>query len=301
VEGESVRRLLSAIRSGLRGLRMTPLVFALSVTTMAAGLLLLATYMLVVLNLRAVLDRFGHDLAVVAFMEPNAHAPDVLEKKLAMLPGVHRIRYVSSAEALKRLRKDLGDEASILEDLKSNPLPASFEIELELQKRSPERVRALAHSVEQFDSIAEVRYGEEWVEGYSKIVHALEWIGVLLGGVLILILGTIVVGTVRLALYARSDEIQIQRLVGADGLFVRLPFYLEGAIQGALAAGLALGTLYGLFRLGLPVIGELLAFLLGPTQLQFFSGSEMVILFVLGVVLGVGGAFLSLIRLEERA
>jgi cell division transport system permease protein len=168
-----------------------------------------------------------------------------------------------------------------------------------MESRSPQAVRALAERLSRVEGVQEVRYGADWVEGYARILRAVEWLGVALGTFLVLILGTIVAGTVRLALHSRADEIQIQRLVGAGGFFVRLPFYLEGALQGAAAAALALTVLFGLFQLGLPVVGELLSFLLGRSVPEFFDLWEIALLFLLGVGLGVGGAMVSLLRLEE--
>jgi cell division transport system permease protein len=114
------------------------------------------------------------------------------------------------------------------------------------------------------------------------------------------VLFAIASATIRLAVHARADEIQIQRLVGAGASFIRLPFYLEGALQGGLAAGVALALLYGLYRLGLPLLREPLAYLLGQSQPSFFGAGAIVGLAALGVALGLGGAALSLVRLEER-
>ena len=298
-----LRRLMSALRSGIRGIRATPLIFALSVSSMAAGLLLLGTYLLVVQNMRAVIERFGHELRVVAFLKPSVRPEpaslDALRARFEALDGVSRVRFVSKGQALENLRADLGREASILEGLERNPLPASFEIELASESRSPGAVGALAARIAESEEIDEVRYGEDWVQGYARILRAVVWLGAGLGAFLMLLLGTIVAGTVRLALYARTDEIQIQRLVGAGGLFVRLPFYLEGALQGAVAAAVALAVLYGLFQLGLPIVGDLLAFMLGRSAPAFFGAGEIALLFVMGVGLGLGGAVLSLLRLEE--
>ena len=134
----------------------------------------------------------------------------------------------------------------------------------------------------------EVRYGVEWVEGYTRILRAVRWVGLLLGGFLVLVLGAIVAGTLRLALHAREEEIRIQRLVGANTLFVRLPFYLEGIAQGVVAAIVSLALLYGLYALGLPLVGEPLRFLLGHAEPRFLGTGEVLLLLLAGVGLGLG-------------
>ncbi|HXZ86457.1 MAG TPA: FtsX-like permease family protein, partial [Myxococcota bacterium] len=161
-------------------------------------------------------------------------------------------------------------------------------------------VRALVDALRAHTAIADVRWGEDWVEGYTRLLRAAEWLGVALGGFLAALLFAIASSTIRLAVHARADEIQIQRLVGAGAAFIRLPFYLEGALQGGLAAAVAVGLLYGLWRLGLPLLREPLAYLLGQAQPSFFGAGAIAALGALGVALGLGGAALSLLRLEER-
>lgn len=303
IDPRQLRRLLTAMRDGLRGLRAAPLVFLLSVGTMSAGLLMLSAYLLVVQNMRVVLESAGAELTLVAFL-PAGPAPEparvrALQAEFEALPRVESVAFVSPDEALARLRADLGHESSILDDMGENPLPASFEIQLEAAARTPEGVRGLAGELARHAAVDDVRYGEAWVEGYARVLRALEWIGAGFGACLMVVLAVIVAGTVRLAVYARSDEIQIQRLVGGGSLFVRLPFYLEGALQGAVGAGLALGVLYLAFQSALPAAGEALQLLLGRAAPSFFGVGEIVALVLLGAGLGVGGSVLSLVHLEE--
>ncbi len=298
-----LRRLSTALRAGVRGVRATPFVFALSVGTMAAGLLLLAGYLLVVDNMRTALDRFGRELRIVAFLADSAAAKDDAEEvslALREIDGIAGATYVSKASALARLRADLGAEGDILDAMPRNPLPASFELDVEPRFRSPAALRGLATRVRAIPGVEEVRFGEDWAQSYARLLGALEWIGVGFGAFLLLALGAIVAGTVRLAVHARADEIEIQRLVGAGGLFVRLPFYLEGALQGAIAGVLALTALFALFRLGLPVVKEPLAFLLGRAEVVFFGPLELAAIVGVATLLGLGGAVVSLVSGGER-
>lgn len=304
IDSRGARRLGSAARAGLRGMRRAPLVFALSVGTMSAGLCVLGAYLLVLQNMRAVLDSFGEELRVIAYLEPGVEpAPDALSRlarALERTPGVAGLRWVAPAAALERLRRDLGPDADVLDGLETNPLPGSFEVEVAQEHRTPERLRALVGALRAQASIEDVRWGEDWVQGYARLLRAAEWLGLALGAFLAVVLFSIAASTIRLAVHARADEIQIQRLVGAGASFIRLPFYLEGALQGGLAAALALALLYGLYRLGLPLLREPLAYLLGQSQPSFFGTGAIVGLAALGVALGLGGAALSLVRLEER-
>jgi cell division transport system permease protein len=299
------RRLRAAARSALKGLRATPLIFLASAGTMAAGLLLLGVYLLLLENMRSVLDQAGDELKLVAYLTREGVPTDGdlsrFLDKIGALEAVESVQYVSADEALARLRSALGKDASVVDGLKRNPLPASVEIQPRGGRRSAAAVQDLARQLRALRGVDEVRYGVEWVEGYTRILRGVEWIGVMLGAFLLLVLGAIVAATVRLALHARHDEIQIQRLVGANTLFVRLPFYLEGLAQGLVAALVAICVLWGLYALGLPLVGEPLRFVLGQAELRFLGAGELVLLAAVGVGLGVGGAALSLAHLDEGA
>ena len=302
IERRSLRRLATAARSGLRGFRATPVACAISVATMTAGLVVLGAYGLIVQNMRAVLHAFGDELHVAAYLDP-ALARDAarragLESRLDALPGVAALRFVSPEEGLERLRADLGERADVLEGLGRNPLPPVLELELRPSHRTPEALEPLAAAVAELPGVDEVRYRREWVESFARTLGALQGLGLALGAILAALLAAIAGGTIRLAVHTRADEIQIQRLVGAGSGFIRLPFYLEGALQGALSSGLALGLLFGLYRLGLPLLREPLAYLLGAGSPSFLGGLEIAVLAGLGVGVGVGGAALSLLRLE---
>jgi len=305
MDARSTRRIAAALRAGARGAGERPLVFALAVATMAAGLLVLGAYLLLIANLRGVLARAGADLRLVAFTELRGAETDdavaALAAKLRAQDGVASLRYVSPGQALERLRTDLGQDRGALDGLDHNPLPGSFEVEPAAGARDPAALHELADRVAAVPGVSEVRWGEPWVEGYARVVRIAEWVGACLGGFLLVVLGTIVASTVRLSLHARADEIAIQRLVGAGAWFVRLPFCLEGALQGLVAAALALAILRGLFALGLPLLGDALGWLLGGQSAVFFGAAESMALLGLGVALGLGGALVSLVSLDERA
>jgi len=208
-DARATRRIGAALRAGARGARERPLVFLLAVATMAGGLLVLGAYLLVVANLRGVLARAGEDLRLVAFTELRGAANDgavtALEARIRAEEGVASLSYVAPAEAIARLRADLGQDAGVLDGLERNPLPGSFEIAPPRELRDPAQLHALADRISALPGVTEVRWGEPWVEGYARLVRIVEWVGVGLGGFLLLVLGAIVASTVRLSLHARAE------------------------------------------------------------------------------------------------
>ena len=99
----------------------------------------------------------------------------------------------------------------------------------------------------------------------------------------------IVTNTIRLALLARRDELEILRLVGASRSFMYTPFLLEGLLQGAMGGAVAGRLLYGIFRVVLPGLEFGLEVVLGATP-RFFTSAEALVLIAQGACLGLIGS-----------
>jgi cell division transport system permease protein len=131
-------------------------------------------------------------------------------------------------------------------------------------------------------------------------VALIRGIGVGIGAVLALATLLIVSNTIRLAVYARREEIEILRLVGAGRSFVSIPFLVEGFIQGTLGGVVAIALLYGFFRILLPGIEGGLEILLGFATPAFVGAEGVLGLIGAGALLGTLGSGLALVERSER-
>jgi cell division transport system permease protein len=132
------------------------------------------------------------------------------------------------------------------------------------------------------------------VEGYARAVALVRGLTTLIGVVLGVAALLIVAGTIRLAVHARREEIGILRLVGASRSFVAAPFLIEGLLQGLAGGVLALGLLYGLFRLARPALRSGLELLLGYATPGFLEPGGCVALVLAGALLGLLGSVAAL-------
>ena len=104
----------------------------------------------------------------------------------------------------------------------------------------------------------------------------------------------IVSNTIRLALYSREDELDILSLVGASRTFIRVPFLLEGTIQGLAGGLLAVTLLYVAFQAFSSEIQFGLSFFLGSAKPRFFGWGEIIALVSGGAALGMLGSVAAL-------
>jgi cell division transport system permease protein len=290
-------RLSYFVRSAAGGLRASPVTSAIAIATIAVSLVLLGAFALLVRNMEELLDRFGDDLHVTVYLEPGLGPSERegLVSRVATVEGIATVRVVSQDEALQRFRDGVGRGAALLEGLEGNPLPASLELTLVPERRSADGLAVVVEAVQGLPGVDEVSSGQDWVEGYLRAVALARGVGVGLGVILVFATLLIVANTIRLAIYARRDELEILSLVGASRAFVNTPFLIEGCVQGAAGGALALLFLYGLFRLVLPGFEFGLELVLGGATPRFFQGGELLALVGAGASLGLFGSTAALV------
>jgi cell division transport system permease protein len=265
--------------------------------TMAMTLFVFGAFMILQENLQHLLKGWGDQIQINAYLESGLDAGEgqSLLARLRAFPEVERVRFISQEQAWKDFQTALGAQSSLLAGLPRDVLPASLEISIKPAFRDGPLVEDLANRLKKEKKIAAVEYPQEWVERLSLVVLAVQWAKWLLGGVLFMAVFFIVGSTVKLAILARKDEIEIMQLVGASEELIQAPFVLEGMIQG-LAGGLAaIGGLWSMFhvlRHQIPASG-----LMGPgTQIEFLDLQSIALILLIGWLLGAAGSLFSLRR-----
>ncbi|MBW2289099.1 MAG: ABC transporter permease [Deltaproteobacteria bacterium] len=286
--------LLYFARTTLRGLRGSPVTTAVAILTISVSLVLVGAFDLLLRNMEDLLDDFGRDLHVTAYLEDGLADAEAehLAAVLLTVEGVESVRPVSKDEALERFKSGMG--ADLLDGLDENPLPASIEIQLLPEQRTPAGMRIVVESIRGLPGIGDLGSGQDWVEGYLRALAVVRGIGVGLSFILAFAALLIVTNTIRLAVFARRDELDILRLVGASRAFTNTPFIAEGIAQGAAGGSLAVLLLFGIFHLVLPGLEFGFEVVLGSAP-RFFHASEVLVLIGQGAALGLIGSVAALI------
>ena len=281
------------LRRALINLWRAPLPSLLAVVTIALALFLGGAMAFSVLGARVLLASWGAQRTVTAYLDralSEEQARAVAERLRADHPEVEVV-LVSPAQALERLRVQLGDLGGALDGLSRNPLPTT----LELTPRGGGDLRALADRVSNVGGVAEVDYGREWVDRLEALGGALRGFGTASLALLAVAALLVVANTIRLAVYARRDEIEIMKLVGATDGYVRAPFLLEGALQGLCGAALAAAGLLAVQRLVLPRAAAAFAFASGASA-PHLAAQHCAVLAAAGALVGLCGSYLAVGR-----
>jgi cell division transport system permease protein len=200
---------------------------------------------------------------------------------------------VGKTEALESLKRVLGKDASVAEQLPANPLPASIELAPVPAATTPEGTRALISRLSALPEVEDIEGGVEWVERLSNWHRLLTTIGLGVGATLALAAILTVTTSTTLVLHVRRHETEIMRLVGAPESAIRLPLLLQGTIQGLLGATVALAGLVASYRLLAPRLEPLLNLTLGLAHLDFLTPLSIAFLLVAGAGLGGVGGWLA--------
>ena len=270
--------------------------FLSSVTIITIGLsvLIVSSFALFFINTNALLDFWRKGIRVLVYLEPQATEANRLDLRyqIQQMENVQEIHFISKETALKRLKDQMRNHSSLLENLKENPLPDAFEIRIIDASRELTNVAALAEKIKSFSQVEEVEYGQHWIARFSHIINIFKFIGYAMGGLFLFATLFIIANTIRLVLYSRKEEIEIMRLVGSDNRFIKAPFYIEGLILSALGGIVGLMALFTAYRFLLSKFHSSLS--LGLLEIQFLS-TEQFFLFIGGSMLvGWIGCYLSL-------
>lgn len=285
-------------REAIQGIKNNLLIHLIAVGTITFALLTLGIFMITVINLDRTFNEWGKDMQVIVYLDRASSAQDIARagEGIARLPQTQKVTYVSKEEALARLKEGLKAQAGLLDDLRDNPLPPSFEIELKEEHKNPEDLKAFIGEIKKIAASADVDYGQEWLQRFSAFIGMLKLVGLSIGSFLLLATVFIISNTIKLTIYSRREEIEIMKLVGATNLSIRIPFFLEGITQGLLASLLSLGILYGGYK---ALVHRLIidySLFLGPLKLTFLPYSLMGALILLGIALGIFGCAFSMGR-----
>jgi len=259
--------------------------------TMILMLLLLAGFWIIQTGLLAGLQFTEQKVEVVAYLQPNATDSQVtaLQAQLKSMPEVASVAYVDRDEALVRFRASM--QAQGREDLTryldANPLYASIEVKMV----DPSQVRVVGDALRADPSVRNVINIEDLVERVLTVTSILRTAGTVVLVIVGVIALFIIINTIRLAVLARAEEIEVMRLVGASDAFIRWPFVFEGAFVGLLGS---LATLAILAAVADP-LSAFMADFFRVLPLQFGSLTRDLVALVMGAGVGLGilGSWLS--------
>jgi cell division transport system permease protein len=273
-----------SVRRGWQGFWRNAVMSLAATATMIFMLLLLSGFFVLITGLNAGLQFVEQKVEIVA--DVRSDAPDLaiqdLTARTAALPEVATVEYVTATEALRRFRERLQQQGreDLTTYLDQNPLPGSLLVKL----KDPQVFGNVVEFLRADPVVSRVQEIQNLVNRVLTVTNLLRTGGLVVLGLVGIVVLFIIINTIRLAVVARAEEIEIMRLVGASDAFIRWPFIFEGALVGLIGA---LATL-GLVALGAGPLGRVMTGFFEVLPLELGSLERDVSLLVLGTGLGLG-------------
>ncbi len=285
--------LLFSIRRAWQGFWRNAVMSLAATVTMTLMLMMLAGLVIGLSGMDAGLRFVEQKVEVQAFVAdgtPQARV-DALVAQVRALPEVADVQYIDKTQALAQWQAQLRQQGKpdYSSDTGTNPIPASILVKLKDPHVYGSVIQTLQSAQGVVTDVLETRHVVDALLTVTGFLRTAGVVVLVLVGVTVLF---IVVNTIRLAVVARAEEIEIMRLVGASDAFIRWPFIFEGMLVGLFGAAITLGIL----ALAAQPIGQAVATVVGQVPIQFDQnlGEQLVaVVGVAGLGLGAAGAFIS--------
>lgn len=215
-----------------------------SILTVFVSLAIVGTTVLVRQGAQNLTDRYQNGVEFIVYVEPAISDADlaVVRKSLDDNPGIASHEYINKAQTYKEFKKLFKGQDTMLENTRPEDLPTSFRVKP--KDSSVESVKSLVDYYRKQPNVFDVQAATEVIrqmKGMSDFVNN----GLtVFAGFLLVASWLLILNTIRTAMFARRREIEVMKLVGATNWFIRVPFMLEGVIQGAIGGGLAIAFMF---------------------------------------------------------
>jgi len=291
----AIQALFLVIRTTISNIRANKQTFLISVVTIAISVGILGLFLIVFFNLNGLLTSWSQQVQLVIYLgdDISPSQKSDLEDLFKLNSKVQSTEEVSKERAWQEFKLKQMDSVGVDLDLGFNPLPASFRIRFTVSDNGSLHIREFAEQIRGEPGVESVEYGEKWLGRFEKFMLIcrvfLLGVGILLSLGLILIISN----TIRLSIYSRQDEIELMLLIGATPRFVKIPFLLEGMLQGLSGSLISLGLMGTIYIYIKNEFQPSIESIARGIDFQFISQPFLLILVGLSVLIGFIASYIS--------
>lgn len=236
------------LKEGFSGFKRAKLSMFAAVFTICISLLLLSFFSILLINANQVVEGLREKVEMEAFLvEPMTRVElETLKAEVSAIRGVREVVYVSKEEAAEIFRREFGED--IYKVLDFNPLPASLKIYLKDGYKTAKAAESIYQAIKTVPGIDDVIYRKTLLEMLDQRAMTLLWFSLGVGVFITISSVFLVANTIRLAIYAKRKIVQTMKLIGATRGFIRMPFLIEGLVQGFVGGIVAAGIVFLVFN-----------------------------------------------------
>src|SRR5690625_3906436 len=289
-----IRTLRRHFSEGIKNIFRNGWMSVASIGAVTMTLLLVGVFLALILNLNQIAKNIEDDVEIKVLIDRSADDVDIqtLGAQIEKIPTVQSIRFASNDEELKSLVTSMGEagEAWLLFE-QENPLNHVYVV----QSEKTDDVENIAETVEAFNNVQEVNYGQDYVDRLFSFNKYARYVGLALIIGLVLTAIFLISNTIKLTIMARSTEIGIMKLVGATNNFIRWPFLIEGMYLGAFGAIVPIIIIvFGYYYLDIYMSSRVTFSFMELLPFNPFAWQLALIIIGIGIFIGMWGSVMSI-------
>lgn len=293
-------RVSYAFRETAASFRRNVTLTAAAIVTSAVSLLLVGSTFLIQSAFDNLLTRWKGDVELIVYVRPDATTEQIslIDDALRSQPSiidVDRLRYLDQAQSYAEAEKLFAGDPGTLRLLTPENIPSQFKV-VPIAEDSA-LVRELGEQFRQLAGVKEVAYAQDVFDVVSRVSQFIRVATTTMSIILLVVAVGLIWNTIRTAMFARRREIEVMKLVGATNWFIRIPFMLEGLLQGLIGGVLSCLGLWGLNSAWSGAVTDF-----NDTELASLVVSDgyvrwvMVLLLVIGALAGAVGSGIAASR-----
>ena len=287
-------RILSySFKTAFKNIWLEKWIILLTILSISIGLSIFCLFVIISLNFDSAIQQWSKSFGIVVYLDKdiNKEREEALRKTFHEDPDILEIEYISKERALTEVRKILGENALILDSMKSNPLPPSFEMKLKSELLQSAVVRNKAAEIKKMPGVEEVQYGEKWLSSLNTISSVMRNGAAILGGAILIAVTFMTYSTIKMFFNRRKEDVEILKLLGAPKSFIRLPFLIEGLFVGTMGGIISSLALFGVYTFTTMKIVEFMP------SIELFTASLPLLIYIVipaaGAVMSIVGSFIA--------
>ncbi len=293
-----MRRVAYYLGETVQNLRRNFLMTIAATSTVAISLLLLGGVLLLGHVVKNMTQSWESKVEISVYLRDDAtqNEKKALEADILAMDEVDGVTFVSHDQAFEEFKELYADKPEFWKALPPDALPESFRIKLVDAGFTQE----VASRLRGAPGVDDIQFGGQIIKRLLQVNTLLRTITFAMSLILMVASAALIANTIRLAIYARREEIGIMKLVGATNWFIRIPFMLEGVFAALVGAGISALIVFLVNSLVFARVGDVIAFL-GPV-LSFSTAELLTVLLTLlgtGALVGLVGSTLALRRFLE--
>jgi len=269
-----------------------------SITIICLSFLIFGVFLSLSNNLHYTAQQLSKNMMIIFFLEKNLPEDQrsLVEEKLKGSSLIEAVQFISPEQALEEFQNNFPELRRIIENLRVNPFPSSFETTISEENISSSETLMFIQEMKEMKGVEDIQFNRDWVEKMQSLSRLAQAVGFFLGGILVLASFFIISSVIKLNVFARQEEIVILRLVGATNTFIRIPFLMEGMILGILGGLVSLLLIFFLIKFFPLYLGASLGAFSELINFRYLTLSQIIMLIAIGAFIGFSGSLSSLAR-----